>query len=188
MAITSSLARWAMSLAVRAAPLGRRDFARAMREEFEVLDGGRLGWALGCLTTVAGWRLRADGLFLAALVAVGLALDQVMFLPFMVLPSDLVHAIAYYYWLAFPAVVCAMLAAWRPSYAYAAALIVWLIREAQSMAILVSMLAGDPLGRDWQIMDAPPIVGWSATLGWSLLGAAIGARIGRWRMAVGVGA
>jgi hypothetical protein len=191
MAITT-LARWVMNLATRAAPAARRDFARGMREEFEALDfetpgADRLGWALGCLTTVAGWRLRADGLFLAALVGVGLTLDQIMFLPFLVLPGDLVQAIAYYYWLAFPAVVSGMLGAWRPGYAYAAAVIVWLIREAQSTAILIEMLDGDPLGRNWHVMDAPPIVGFSALLGWSLVGAAIGARLGRRRIVRGVG-
>ena len=190
MAITTSLARWVMNLATRAAPAARRDFTRGMGEEFEALDfeapgGDRLGWALGCLTTVAGWRLRADGLFLAALAGVGLTLDQIMFLPFLVLPGDLVHAIAYYYWLAFPAVVCGMLGAWRPGYAYAAALIVWLIREAQSTAILIEMLDGDPLGRNWHVMDAPPIVGWSAMLGWAMLGAAIGKRLGGQRALLG---
>ena len=187
MAITTSPARWVMNLALRAAPAARHDFARAMREEFEV-GGGQLGWALGCLATAAGWRLRADGLFLAVVVAAGLTLDQLMFLPMMVLPGDLVHAIAYYYWLAFPALVCGMLGAWKPNYGYVAALMVWLIREAQSAAILVSMLQGDPLGRNWQVMDAPPIVGWSAMLGWSLVGAAIGARIGRRRIALAAGA
>jgi hypothetical protein len=193
MAITTSLARWVMNLAAGTAPAARRDFAHGMREEFEALDfetpgADRLGWALGCLTTAAGWRLRADGLFLVALVAVGLTLDQIMFLPFFVLPGDLVHAIAYYYALAFPALVCGMLGAWRPGYAYAAALIVWLIREAQSAAIVIEMLDGDPLGRDWHVMDAPPIVGFSALLGWSFVGAAIGAYDGRRRITRGVAA
>jgi hypothetical protein len=183
MAITTSLARWVMSLATRAAPAARRDFARAMGEEFAVLDSGRLAWAFGCLTTVAGWRLRADGLFLAAMITIAVALDQIMAAPFWVLPGDLVHAIAYYYWLAFPAVAYGLLAVWRPRHAYASTLVMWLIREALNTTFLFSMLDGAPLGRGWHIMDAPPIVGWSALLGWSLLGAAIGKRIGQRRIA-----
>jgi len=187
MAIRTSLGRWVMRLAQRAAPAARYDFALAMREEFEVMDGDRLGWALGCLATAAGWRLRADGLFLATLVAVGLTLDLAMDVPLMLLPGDFVHAVAYVYWLAAPAVVCGMLAAWRPGYAYVATLVVWLVRETLLVATSFSMFRA-LLDRGWHVMDAPPIVGYSALLGWSLVAATIGAHLGRRRIAKAAGA
>ncbi len=181
MTITTGLARWVMGLAMRAAPIGRRDLALAMREEFEVLDEDRLGWALGCMLVVAGWRLSADGLFLAVLVALGLTLDSIMFLLLTTMPSNLMHAAIYLYWLAFPALVCGGLALWKPGYAYVAALVIWALREGVAVKALMSMPDGRP-GGAWSVMDAPPVVGLSAVLGWCMLGAVIGARAGRlWR-------
>ncbi len=56
-----------LDLATRIAPAGRKDWARAMRAEHVALQHGRLGWAAGSLATALGWRVRADGPYLAAL-------------------------------------------------------------------------------------------------------------------------
>jgi hypothetical protein len=59
-----------MGLAAWVSPKGHKDWARAMRGEYEALPRGQLGWALGCLTTAAGWRLKVDGVWLAVLFAI----------------------------------------------------------------------------------------------------------------------
>jgi hypothetical protein len=67
----SPIARAVMSLASRVAPPSRAGWADAMRAEFEALEGGpgSLAWALGCLASTSGWRLRAEAGFLFAVAA-----------------------------------------------------------------------------------------------------------------------
>lgn len=71
MSALQALARLMLHASVALAPKHRADWTRAMQAEFEALDGDgpALEWALGCLATAAGWRLRADGAYLVAFVA-----------------------------------------------------------------------------------------------------------------------
>lgn len=66
-----ALARLMLRASVALAPKHRAGWTRAMQAEFEALDdnGPALEWALGCLATAAGWRLRADTPYLIAFTA-----------------------------------------------------------------------------------------------------------------------
>lgn len=63
------LTDWIMRTATEDPPHGREHWAEAMRAEYATLDRGKLSWALGCWTTMLGWRMRADAIYFAALVA-----------------------------------------------------------------------------------------------------------------------
>lgn len=67
------IARPLMALAVALAPASRREWSQAMRQEFDAVrdQPGALSWALGCVATSLGWRLRSEAPFsLAVTVAV----------------------------------------------------------------------------------------------------------------------
>lgn len=66
-----TLARLMLHACVALAPKHRADWSRAMQAEFAAIEAGgpALAWALGCLATAAGWRLRTDGGYLVAFVA-----------------------------------------------------------------------------------------------------------------------
>jgi hypothetical protein len=68
MTMSRTLSGWIMQLATRRPPPTRADWVLAMDREFETLERGRLGWALGCLTTRIGWTLRAQWLYLLLLL------------------------------------------------------------------------------------------------------------------------
>jgi hypothetical protein len=59
MAGGSCFDRWLIDLATANPPPGREEWARAMRAEFDTLECGRAGWALGCLGATLGWRIGA---------------------------------------------------------------------------------------------------------------------------------
>lgn len=80
------LSRWLLDLATWRAPAPRREWTRAMRAEFQELEHGRLSWAIGCLSTRAGWAVAAEAPYLALLVLLSLAAD------FLVLPVTMLAA------------------------------------------------------------------------------------------------
>jgi hypothetical protein len=173
-----------MKLATSNLPNGREVWGHAMNAEFEAIQVRSLSWALGCLAASIGWRLRRDWLFFAAVASAIVFLDYLMFLlDAYVLtwprgaPQDLLgRTVLYGYGLAYPAVACAALAAWRPGYAFMTACAIAVGREAIG-AYALGVVMHAPLDRHWVIMDGPPIVGYSAVLGWCVLGAAIGRRL-----------
>jgi hypothetical protein len=67
MTLSRSLAGWIMQLATRRPPPARTEWALAMEREYETLERGALGWAVGCLTTRIGWTLRAQWLYILLL-------------------------------------------------------------------------------------------------------------------------
>lgn len=64
----AAIAAFLMRAAETVAPPARSDWARAMRGEFDALASGpaALAWAAGCLVTAAGWQLRANLIYIAA--------------------------------------------------------------------------------------------------------------------------
>jgi hypothetical protein len=165
-----------MALAARCAPPRRREIVRAMRHEFVTLDRGRLSWALGCLRAAVVWRAASAAPFGLVLVGAGMAFDAVQPLPLMLLRGD-VHvapAAIYLYWLAAPGLACGLLAIWKPAYAYVSAVGFALLRELMSFFQIAFVMHAS--WRGWEVMDAPPVVGWSAILAWCLLGAGLGRR------------
>jgi hypothetical protein len=157
----------AMALAVRLAPRDRQELVTAMRHEMAVLDGGRVIWALGCLWATARWRTVDAAPLGLALAAVALVSDPLRSLLAMLLARHLPGDAIYVFWLALPTAICVSLAVWRPGYAVFGAAAFWLTQHAGELALVATE-------RGWEILDAPPVVGWSAQLAWCLLGAWLG--------------
>ena len=69
------IARALMDMVSSLAPASRTEWTSAMNEEFAALQDGpdSLGWAIGCLGTAVGWRVRAEAGFGVTLVASSLA-------------------------------------------------------------------------------------------------------------------
>lgn len=59
-----TISDWIMKMAAVTAPKARSDWTAAMAAEFAALKTERLAWALGCLMTAAGWRLRTEAMYL----------------------------------------------------------------------------------------------------------------------------
>ncbi|PIB95391.1 hypothetical protein [Caulobacter sp. X] len=182
MPTTVSLSRVILTLAAWVAPPGRRTLCQAMRAELDVLYDGRLSWALGGLVSALGWRLRVDGLFWAVVLACALPIwRSVTFLatvPIYRLLDRLGSPAIYSYWLLQQALVCALLAAWRPRLAAPAAITYLVVQYAISEIVWIYVLRW-PTGKGVKIMDAPPVVGLSAVLCWCLIGAWSGASLRR---------
>lgn len=167
------IARRVMALATSNLPAERGVWGQAMRAEFESLQTGRLSWALGCLVAALGWRLGKDWLFLVAVVAVALTVDDALFLPPGLTLWLTSHGLFHLGLLACPALACAALAIWRPAYALGAAVAMPLLQLAQA-AFQFTVVAHVSLEHGFNIMNAPMLVGASAMLGWCLVGALLG--------------
>jgi hypothetical protein len=176
MDVSRIAAGWIMRVATRHPPSGAEDWARAMRAEADVLETGRIGWAMGCLMTMTWWKLRGDLIYLVSLGVGGafLFVDvEVLF----ALPHSVVAAAFFYFLLLDKFLICALLAAYRPDRVYQTALGVTLIYLAAGFFSLGSLSHWD-FG-DLQILNAPPVVGVSAIVGACLLGASLGAALRR---------
>lgn len=180
---SDSLSRWIMRSATANPPAGREDWARAMKAEFEAMDGDRLGWAFGCWTVMAGWRLRTDALFLIALVAIPGALTLFVF-PWVLfglrlsMPYEAFKSISYGLGFSEHLLIAALLAAWRPDQPFKAALASTVVPSVLSW-VLVMKMNGRELSSEWVVYDAAPLVGYLAIFGASWIGAAFGAWLGR---------
>jgi hypothetical protein len=66
------LAEWTVGLATALTPADRKSWVMAMRAELHTIesDGQALAWAGGGLTAAMGWALRAEAVFLAALIGI----------------------------------------------------------------------------------------------------------------------
>lgn len=185
MPVLDGLSRWIIRRATTNPPAGREDWARAMQAEFEAADTDRLGWALGCWRTMVGWRLRADWLFLLAIIAGPVILEltvypSLSFISAITLPDDVFKPLFLPLSLLQLAVTAALLAAWRPRQYRQAALGVAVMPAATSTVLVMQMV------RDWrvftpdaEIMGAQPLIGCLALLAACWIGAAAGAWLGR---------
>lgn len=63
------VANMMMTLAQWLTPRAQTAWFAAMQGEYAALTRGRSGWALGCLGAAAGWRLKADGVWLVTCLA-----------------------------------------------------------------------------------------------------------------------
>lgn len=129
MSMSRDAAAWILWLAARAAPPGRGELALAMRRELEFLDRGRLRWALGCLGTVARWRIAADGLYVALIAIFPLILGGLDFWLIVNLrihgdvPLSVIRAWLPAWWLLQPFLAALVIGAYRPRAAVATALL-----------------------------------------------------------------
>jgi len=176
-----------IDLATANPPPGREAWSHAMRAEFEVLEHGRAGWALGCLGASLGWRLRADWVFVAGFLVASI-LDfgafhaLVTFALLLVIPRDdwmqlanLYAAINYELALAPIVFCCGALAAYRPRYWLFAGLVTPILDNLISIWFMVAYFH-QPLSvlARVRIMDARFDIGFGAELGYGLVAALIG--------------
>jgi hypothetical protein len=174
--------RWLIDLATTNPPLGREEWARAMRAEFETLERGRTGWALGCLSASLGWRLRSNLGFLSAFVAVALCLDRLSLLivfPLVIglhfwLPHSELGPLTYAMSGATLAIASGAFAAVRPRHWPAIGIGMTFFNQVGSLVWFFFVFGKTVSIRRLHIMDAPIDVGIGACLGYSLIGALIG--------------
>ena len=181
-----SAADWIMHAATHNAPADRREWAHAMEAEFETLEKGKLGWALGCWQAMLGWRLRPDVSYLLALVScvvfLGMrgAVDVLGFLPRSLVFSRDLWSLGLYPSLFIYMTLAAVLGAIRPN------------RLALTVAILVLaeqtffVLSVGPqrvwtalLAHKVHIENTEPFVGVAALVGVCFIGCQIGIAINR---------
>lgn len=182
MPTSASLSRAILSLAAWVAPPNRRTMCRAMRAELDVLDEGRLSWALGGLASAGIWRMQVDGLFWIIVLALTLPVwGRVTFyaeMPIYHMLDGHGSLATYGYWLLQKALLCGLLATWRPRLAIPTAIIYALASQAIAALYWIYVLHWT-WDEKVHIMDGPPIVGISANLCWCLIGAWAGATVRR---------
>ena len=163
-------------------PAGREEWARAMRAEFAVLEGPRVGWALGCLSVAVAWRLRADwGYLLIFALAAGVSW-RVLFAPLFwafhlhLVPHHLIGPVFQYGRFLIPMMVCLVFAVLRPRY--------WMLVGIGFPLTFVGFGVIEA-AREFHssIWDVHPFnstleVGTAASVGYCLIGALIGRSLG----------
>jgi hypothetical protein len=182
MPTTVSLSRALLTLAAWVAPPNRQTMCQAMRAELDVLGEGRLSWALGGLASAVGWRVRIDGLFWGVVLACSLPIWAQVTMPAEVPIYNLLDRLGspaiYGYWLLQQALLAALLTTWRPRLGLLAAILCLIVKNALVTFMAVHVYHSWTSGKV-EIMDASPIVGVSAILGWTVAGAWAGATIRR---------
>jgi hypothetical protein len=180
MKLSQILARFVLQIATRNPPRGREEWARAMRSEFDVLDRGGLGWAIGCWSAMSWWRLKADVPFLALIPVLAGLVSFVMPIPTTLLVASLPDGVPR--WLVYPitllqpGLAAMLLGAIRPDRVRTAAIgmaILDLIYGTLSFYLFFGVVGGP----GYTLYDAPPVVGAITILGVCYLGAFEGARL-----------
>lgn len=199
MNMSRTVARWLMRWTAHRPPPDRAEWALAMQREFETLDGresgGELGWALGCATAMAGWKLHEQWLYLALLLVTPALVHGAGMLPFELLRMELIstsafHALFRSYGTLFALLVPALplaiaLGAYRPD-RIATTLILGCVLAQHVGGTLHNMylLGGSFLswwGPNATLYMAPPLLGLAASLFVWYFGAIAGARWARRR-------
>jgi hypothetical protein len=187
MARRNSLAEWIIDLASSNPPRDREEWARAMRSEFDALEGARVGWALGCLGTAMSWRLKADWGFLLLFAATCALSSHLTLYPFFwaarwrVIPHDWIGPAFRLYRFLAPTSLSLALAVLRPGY--------WLLAGlALPLAFVASGVIECVLAFHSSVWDVRPFnamleVGTAALIGYCLIGAMVGRKLGLARLA-----
>jgi hypothetical protein len=186
-----SLADWIMRAATDDPPRGREQWAHAMRAEYASLDGGKLSWALGCWTTMLGWRLRADAFYLATMLVVTSAWafsafdHYIVSLMMRTMPHGLFFSEFVHPYLVVMLLVSIALSAFRPDRVFVTSVAMIALKQVQIVALYFELERDFPgQGVSWPIhtYNTPYFVGVFAMIGACFIGAQIGQRIARlWR-------
>jgi hypothetical protein len=198
MTFSRILARRLMDLATLRPPPHRAAWAMAMRGEFERLERDELSWAFGCLTTAAGWTLRAQAFYLGLLALTPFLIYLADQLPFDLLWYGLVSRASYMefarHWGAIvgmlePLPLAFLLGAYRPNSVPTTLVLGCLIGQHVGGTLLtMSMLGGSFLswwGPGATLYMAPPLVGLFGSLAIWYLGASAGAKWAAGRVSQG---
>jgi len=186
-----ALADWIMRIATENPPKGRETWAQAMRAEYASLSDSKLGWALGCWSTMLGWRLRADTLYFAALIAAVVLIYFTGFsgrLQYVIWLSPLQSMISHFDihpLLVFMLIAAIALNAVNPRRPVLTGLTLvamqqlhWVVNEWYVRWKFAPYIHPTPSG-PLHIFSAPPIVGILAQIGVCCVGAIVGAWIAR---------
>lgn len=186
-----TLADWIMRSATEAPPRGREHWAQAMRAEYASLDGGKLSWALGCWTTMLGWRLRADAIYLAVMLAViyfwsfGSLTDYLVDVSFEIIPFSVHRNEFFHPYLAAMLVVSIALSTFRPDRVLVTALVMMAVHQVSTVMSLVDLQRAFPeQNLTWPIhpYNAQYFVAVFAEIGVCFVGAHVGIWISKlWR-------
>lgn len=183
MSLVKTVSRSIMHFATRNPPSQRRDWALAMKREFDVLESGHLNWAVGCLGASTAWKLGDNRTYIILLLVAPLVLQLVLSFPtdFIVrslagpIPTNLLLGSTFVLAL----LISAALGAYQPRHVGATAAGVTLI-PILAPQILISISNGTSLSSWWgpeaTLFMAPPVVGLLAMAGVCYFGASTGAR------------
>jgi hypothetical protein len=192
MTLSATIARRLMRWTTHRPPPDRAIWALAMQREYDALERGELGWALGCASAMAGWKLRENWLYLALLLAVPFVLQAFSVAQFALLRGEVIPLTffrSYGATLAMlgPLPLAMILGAYRPDSIRATLLVGCLLLQHVVGTLYVSYMLGGSFLSWWgpnaTMYMAPPIVGLCASLGIWYFGASAGARWARRRPA-----
>lgn len=177
-----------MDQAVKAAPPERAPWATAMAAEFEALESGHFRWALGCRLAVARWNIGRDILFVVAAIAFAAFLEMTV-RPYLwgVIPDGILYANFYLLGLGLPALPAFGFAFLFPRHAGKAAVLMFAVPWAISAIAIYREWGANALDPQWQIFDAPQIVGYTAAFGACYVAADLGRRAGRFQSVLRAG-
>jgi hypothetical protein len=186
-----SPADWIIRAATDDPPHGREQWAHAMRAEYATLTSGKLNWAIGCWMAMLGWRLRADALYLAVMLAVvyfwsfGSLTEYLVDISFKIIPFSVHRNEFFHPYLAAMLVVSVVLSAFRPDRVLVTAVAMMAIHQVSTVLSLVDLQRAFPEQNiTWPIhpYNAQYFVAVFAEIGVCFVGANIGSAITKlWR-------
>ncbi len=163
-----SMSQFIMKLAARFAPAQRHDWAAAMQAEYEVMETGRIGWAIGCLSNSVAWRLRVDAVYAVFMMAITIATQRLLDGPVFwmyVNAEEAIHfngiqyPLIFYVSMQVPLILsCIALGLWQPRRILMAAGFSTLAFIANSYATFVFQMH-QPLPFAIHYMNLPPVAG-----------------------------
>lgn len=195
MSVFRILAGWIMRLATLRPPPARAEWATAMEREYETLEHGALGWALGCLTTRIGWTLRAQWLYILLLLLPPIMVnyaDELLFdlAWYRIIPREaftsLMRDYGALYALLTPLPLAILLGYYRPARIGMTMVVGCLLAQHAGGTAYASYSLDEPFFSWWTggstLYMAPPLIGLCASLWVWYMGASLGARLARKRI------
>ena len=186
MSLSRKIARLLMRWTTRRPPPDRAEWALAMERDFETLERGELGWALGCAVTMAGWKLRANWLYLLLLLSAPLLDLAESHLEFtLLLNRDIPRSFVFDYGpltaLLTPLPLALLLGAYRPRSIVTTLLVGCVLVQHVGGTLYASVTLGHPFLSLWgphaTIYMMPPLLGLCASLAVWFIGAGSGAML-----------
>jgi len=193
MSMSRIVADWLMRWTTRRPPPRRADWVLAMQREYDTLERGQLGWALGCFAAVTGWKLRTGWHYVLLLCLAPVLIALVSMIPFELLRWELVSRASYmsferssgpFVAMLSPLPLAFILGAIRP-HGIGTTILGGLLAQHLGGTLLTMYMLGGPFFSWWSsaatLYMAPPLVGLSASLGVWCVGVAAGVRWARGR-------
>lgn len=190
MSLSRTAARWLMRWTMHRPPPGRAEWALAMQREFDVLDRGELGWAMGCAIAMTGWKLRAQWLYLLLLCLAPFVVHAESQLEFALLTDGYLSRASFMAFsrnygalvaLLTPLPLALLLGAYRPHSIGTTLLFGCVLAQHVGGTLYAGLMLGMPFLSWWgphaTLYMLPAIVGLCASLAIWFAGAKLGARL-----------